>query len=397
MGVLVKANGVEGGTAVYTGEGSVPQFETWENHWPQIVVGRGAASSPATGVPAPEDAGPPAAFFITSVPGFTTPGAAILVNLKVVDAQGLPVAGASPTAAASLGTVSEITDNGDGSYTFTLQLPAGQDGPVQLTAMAGAAQGSLVLPTLANAGDLSSNNGTTPQPPRQPRASTSTSGSTMRYRLLAMDMAYSHTATSSGQASVPSEVSYTKGYPIGVLGVGLQVEGWVPGTPIGFDARVKAGRYRLTVADIAYNDTVYPAMAGLRYRHEVAPGMMAYAGAWGAVLDVPIFRYAEDNTPPLLLTKRLVGGRLGVGFIMETNFILVRAELAETFAPYPVDTHAGVGIDILVVPEIGSFIHVGAEVDQHHMTFRVGDGALADELQVRGRQATVLVGFGGSL
>ncbi len=400
LGVLATANGVRGGAALYVGEGAVPSSSDWTSHWPQVGVARGAATVSAAGPaegggPPPAEVGPPAALTITTVPAFTTPGAAILVNVTVVDAKGFPVNGAAPTIASSLGTVGQITDNGDGTYTLPLQLPPGQDGPVQITGMAGSAQGSLVLPTLENAGSLSNSGGNT-KTPRPPRQSSDVGGKSVRVRFLLMDMSYTHTATSSGDASVPSEVSYKKGYPLGVLGAAVQIEGWVPYPPVGFDARVKAGRYRLTVADINYADAVYPAMAGLRFRGEVAPGMAGYAGLWAHALDVPIFRYAEDNTPPLLLSKAVYGGRLGGGFSMETDLLLIRMEVAETFAPYPVNSHAGLGIDIFVAPEIGSFVHIGAEVDQQHMTFRVGDGALADDVKLRSRQATLFAGFGGA-
>ena len=263
----------------------------------------------------------------------------------------------------------------------------------------GSAQGSLVLPTFENADALTSNSnssGKTPREAREPREPADLGSKNFRFRALAMDMAYKHTATSSGDASVPSEVDYKKGYPVGVLGVGFQLEGWVPGTPAGFDARMKLGRYNLEVGNTGYSDVVYPAMAGLRFRTEVAPGLMGYGGAWAHVTDVPIFRYAEDNTPPLLLTKRIIGARVGGGLMMETDIMMVRLELAETFAPYPVNTHAGLGLDVYVVPDTGTFVHVGAEVDQSHMTFRVGDGILSDELTLRSRQATVLVGVGGA-
>ena len=401
VGLLVSANGVAGATALYVGGAEIASANGWGDRWPQIGVGRGAATisaagEPVEGAPAPKDAGPPAAVTVSSVPPFTTPGAAILVTLRVVDAAGLAVGGAKPTASASLGTVSDIEDKGDGSYTFTVQLPPGQDGPVQITAMAGSAQGSLVLPTFENADALSSSSGGGGKTPREPRQAVDLGSKSFRFRALAMDMSYKHNATSSGDASVPSEVDYKKGYPIGVLGVGLQLDGWVPGTPVGFDARAKLGRYNLEVGNTGYSDVVYPAMAGLRFRTEIAPGLMGYGGAWGHVTDVPIFRYAEDNTPPLLLNKRIIGARLGGGLMMETDMMMVRLELAETFAPFPVNTHAGLGLDVYVAPETGTFVHIGAEVDQSHMTFRVGDGILSDELTVRSRQATVLVGVGGA-
>jgi hypothetical protein len=407
VAVLASANGIEGAATLYVGDHTLSAGTSWDGYWPQVGIGQGAAvASAGTGdggttvAPAPANAGPPAAVTLSSIPAFTTPGAAILVTMRVVDAQGLAVSGAKPTASASLGTVSDITDNGDGSYTFTLQLPPGQDGPVQITAMGGSAQGSLVLPTFENAGSVANNNngssGGSTKTPREPRERADLGGKNFRFRLLAMDMAYTHTATSSGEASVPSEVAYKKGLPVGVLGASMQFEGWVPGTPAGFDARVKAGRYNLEVGNKGYKDAVTPAMAGLRFRGELAPGMLGYAGAWGHVMDVPIFRYAENNTAPLLLSRRVIGGRVGAGFMMETDMVLVRMELAETFAPYPVNTHAGLGIDIYVAPEIGSFVHIGAEVDQQHMTFRVGDGVLSDDLKLRSRQATILVGFGGA-
>ncbi|MCK6524647.1 Ig-like domain-containing protein, partial [Myxococcota bacterium] len=98
------------------------------------------------------DSGPPAAVSVGTVPSYTTPGAAILVTVRVLDAQGKAVVGEPPTINASIGTVGVLSDSGDGSYSVPVQLPPGQDGPLTVTVSVGAAQGAASVPTLASIG-----------------------------------------------------------------------------------------------------------------------------------------------------------------------------------------------------------------------------------------------------
>ncbi|MFT5585465.1 MAG: hypothetical protein ACI9VR_003057, partial [Cognaticolwellia sp.] len=87
--------------------------------------------------------GKPSALLVSTNPSYTTPGAAVLVSIRVQDAQGLPVAGGVPQVKASIGTVGPLTDNGDGSYLVPVQLPAGQDGPLTIQVKMGGAVGSV--------------------------------------------------------------------------------------------------------------------------------------------------------------------------------------------------------------------------------------------------------------
>src|SRR5678816_3054742 len=98
-------------------------------------------------------AGPPASASVTTVPQFTTPGAAIQATVRLVDANQLPVKGQRVIVTSTVGTVSRVTDGGDGSYTANVQLPAGTDGPVTIAASVGTTvKASVSLPTLASMG-----------------------------------------------------------------------------------------------------------------------------------------------------------------------------------------------------------------------------------------------------
>ncbi|MBK7756148.1 MAG: Ig-like domain-containing protein [Deltaproteobacteria bacterium] len=98
------------------------------------------------------DSGPPAAVSVGTVPGYTTPGAAVLVTVRVLDAQGKAVVGEPPKIIASIGTVGVLSDSGDGNYSVPVQLPPGQDGPLTVTVSVGSAQGAASVPTLASLG-----------------------------------------------------------------------------------------------------------------------------------------------------------------------------------------------------------------------------------------------------
>ncbi len=93
--------------------------------------------------------GPPATLTVSTIPPYTTPGAAILVSLTVSDAGGSPLTGLKPKVTASVGAVGAITDNKDGSYNLPVQLPAGKDGPIDITVAVGPVAKAVTLPTFA--------------------------------------------------------------------------------------------------------------------------------------------------------------------------------------------------------------------------------------------------------
>jgi hypothetical protein len=69
------------------------------------------------------------------------------------DANQLPVKAQRVVVTSTVGTVSRVTDGGDGSYTANVQLPAGRDGPVTIAASVGTTvKASVSLPTLASMG-----------------------------------------------------------------------------------------------------------------------------------------------------------------------------------------------------------------------------------------------------
>lgn len=364
--------------------------------------------------------GPPAAVAVTTVPAYTTPGAAILVNIRVMDAQGQAVIDQTPLITATLGRVGAITNNGDGTYNVPLQLPPGQDGPVQIDVAAGSAKGSALLQPLASMGGAaamatdggggqaglggssgggggsSGGGASAPRPPRGGPAG----GTTARVRLTPTVTAFRHGATAPGEFTLPTDASFLA-VPVGL---GASAE-FMPGQGnLTLEARAKAGFYRVQVGLVEptpFIDVVQPLTLGLRYRQPLStPGMHWFVGGWGQLTDVTILRYADDaRTNAELLNKQVLGLRVGGGLQIENDTANVRLELAETLAPtrgkipWPVMTSAGVMVDLAVLPD-NKLLCLGVDYDFQHMRFEVGEGEEIEALTVRSHQATALVGIG---
>jgi hypothetical protein len=367
----------------------------WKSASPTLVV-------PKVG----SDVGPPAALTLTTVPGYTTPGAAILITIAVTDADGNPVVGVKPTLKASVGKLGTIQNNGDGTYNVPLQLPAGVDGPVTLTGQAGPAAGATTLPTFASMGEQvpqtvtdggnsGSNSGSGSDEPKPPR--TPGQANNWHVRLLPTAVYYNHTATrvEEGDGRIPTELSFQRGALKPIPAVSFQVDGHPTGGVVGFDVRLRYGSYKLAIGALEFQDTVFPTMAAVRFRGQMADGMFAYGTAGVQVVDVPIFRYSDALDDVEYQSKVLVGGRLGGGLQIGVDPIDVRLEIAETFAPFPVMTHVDVMVDIKPTPDVPVILSMGYDQDFHHVSMLIGSDD-PDTVQIRARQGALMVGLGGA-
>lgn len=377
----------------------------WRSAVSVLEVGReGAAPS----------AGPPAMVTITTVPPFTTPGAAILATVRVSDALGVSLPGLELELQSSLGTVGALTDNGDGSYNVPIQLPPGQDGPITITASAGDVTRPVLLPTLAQAG-------ATPvatAPGMQPGQPAATGGGGGRVRpaptpgqvggeavarvygglsLLAHDYAMEGT----GEGTTPSQASYSNGnFLKGQFGGVPSVlgGGWVKlgQLPVMLELEASAWLETIEVAGDEFDNTGFQARFGVRY--------FGYLGSspayWYALAGVNhtraiSFAYGDEHRTSVDIEPRsLTGLRLGGGVGVEAGRFFTEFDLAGTWG-------------LAALPQVlAPRLHFGVEVKARTVVFlayayeyrniRVTLDDDGGQLYVRDKFQPLTLGVGGA-
>lgn len=326
-------------------------------------------------------AGPPALVQLSTVPPYTTPGAAILVTVRVADSAGKGVAAQKLAVTAAPATVGTITDNRDGTYTFPVQLPAGVDGPLTLTVGAGPAAGGVTLPTLATAASMA------PQAAaRAPSGPTGSTASVPRAAPAAGEMARGRAAVlltdahggfvqeSNGGQRVLGKVDYqtpVTGF-FGLHGEALYWVGQGGWGAMGAEARAGAQAELFSVLDEGAFSPALTAMVNARYRKSFGVGGIG-GSLGGHYLSGMLFQYTDDSFAKVgLLTFPRIGARAGVQGYVETDRVYVELEAAETFVPFPVDTHVR-GLFEYDLSGLG--VRVGVAWDRRSMAFEADDGA----------------------
>ena len=374
------------------------------------------------------DSGPPAAVSVGTVPGYTTPGAAILVTVRVLDAQGKAVVGEPPTIKASLGTVGVLSDGGDGSYSVPVQLPPGQDGPLTVTVSVGSAQGAASVPTLASMGGpealasggvAPSGGGVAPsggggggggggaRPSgggggggARPSGGGLGDDARLRMRASAFEMAYLQETSSSGLGAAPLGAAFSALPPRGAVGAGLSMEIWPTRGALGIDARTKLGLYRVSVgagiAEVKLIDAVTPTQLGLHYRIRTQSPVSFFVGGWGSLTDTLLFEFETPARASVAGVNQLVyGGRVGGGLMVETERVYARIEVGESFTPLPSVTHAAFTLDVLR-RDSNALWTFGLDYDRHNLSLTLGEGALEDTVTVSAQQITAMAGIGAA-
>ncbi|MCK6516355.1 Ig-like domain-containing protein [Myxococcota bacterium] len=386
---------------------------------------RGASTLRLTRVGA--DSGPPAAVSVATVPGYTTPGAAVLVTVRVLDAQGKAAVGEPPKITASIGTVGVLSDSGDGSYSVPVQLPPGQDGPLTVTVSVGSAQGAASVPTLASLGGpeaLASGGGVPSggggntggaRPSGGGGGGVAPSGgggarpagggggglnddARLRMRASAFEMAYLQETSSSGLGAAPLGAAFSALPPSGAVGAGLSMEIWPTRGALGIDARTKLGLYRVSVgagiAEVKLIDAVTPTQLGLHYRIRTQSPVSFFVGGWGSLTDTLLFEFETPARASVAGVNQLVfGGRVGGGLMIETDRVYARIEVGESFTPLPSVTHAAFTLDVLR-NNSNALWTFGLDYDRHNLSLTVGEGALEDTVTVSAQQITAMAGLG---
>ncbi len=359
-------------------------------------------------------AGPPAMVQLVTVPPFTTPGAAILVTVRVNDASGMAMPGLDIELNSSLGTIGAITDNGDGSYNVPVQLPPGQDGPLTLTATAGEITSPLLLPTLAQAGAVAvaptggaqaggqaATGGT--RPVRQTSAAPGALGGPAKARLyggLSL-LAHDYAMEGTGEGTTPAEAAYVNGnFLKGQFGGAPSVlgGGWVKlgQLPVMLELEASAWLETIEVAGDEYDNPGYQARFGARY-YGMLGTSPAYWYAMGGINHTKAlaFEYGDETRTSVEIgSHALTGLRLGGGIGAEAGRFFVEADASGTWGlhalPQVLAPRLITGFEIK--PGMSVFLSYAFEARNIRIELP-GDGG---QLYVKDKYQPLVLGIGGA-
>ena len=362
------------------------------------------------------DAGPPAMVQMVTVPPFTTPGAAILVTVRVSDATGMAMPGLEVELNASLGTIGALTDNGDGSYNVPVQLPPGQDGPITLTAKAGDITSPLLLPTLAQAGNSAvaagggaqggqapGNTGGGIGRVQQPRGNPGQAGGPATARLyggLSL-LAHDYSMEGTGEGTTPAEAAYVNGnYLKGQFGGAPSVlgGGWVKlgQLPVMLELEASAWLETIEVAGDEYDNTGYQARFGARYYSPLGTSP-AYWYAMAGINHTKALAFAygdETRTSVDISNHGLTGLRLGGGIGAEAGRFFVEADASGTWGlsalPQILTPRVLAGFEV----KPGMLVFLSYAFEARNIRIELpGDGG---QLKVQDKYQPLVLGIGGA-
>jgi hypothetical protein len=135
-------------------------------------------------------------------------------------------------------------------------------------------------------------------------------------------------------------------------------------------------------------------MVGARYRNALGDGPWGWeAGAWFHRTDAVLFVYEDARTDADLVGFSINGLRLGGAVTASLEFADLRFEVAETLAPLPADTFAGLFADLPLPVELAGlplFASAGVTLDVRHTSSKV-EGSKA---WMRDTQGAVVLAVG---
>jgi hypothetical protein len=413
--VRVEATTAEGVLA----EAVLWQREAGEGPWPLIPSGdadvRAFQSTWRSAVASVQlqridgKVGLPARMAVSSTPEFTTPGAAVLVSVRIQDAAGMPVAGRKLKVTTSAGSVGAVSDNGDGSYLIPVQLAAGKDGPMDISVTTGGLSEKVWVPSLESLGGVAAVNadGTVKDKP-QDVASASTGGasagrgeasegaSLMMVRVTGVDMAYDVEVRSPGGASAPVRTNTGRALPLGVAATSVQLELFPTRGRLGGAVDTRLGGWRMGWTNGVEDETtvawVYPTAFEARFRQPLGDSpLRLHLGAGAEVTNAVMFQYVNDlHAAVEPVSASVWGARLSLGMELDTRLVDLRLQAAEAFGPLPIASHVGGALDLGVLPG-PMFLSLTGDADWQHFTVPAeGSG----ELVLRGRQLAIGAGVG---
>ena len=154
--------------------------------------------------------------------------------------------------------------------------------------------------------------------------------------------------TEESSGSVPPKAELA--VPIGVLGIGIQVEYWLMDGALAVEFRERWARFTVDPAGTGASNgqTLNSLHLGARYRMDTGGAVKAEAGVSLHRTNVAAFRYLSSQTDAELVNFNVVGARIGGGIAKSLGPVELRVELAETFAPKPVNTFVGLSGETLL-------------------------------------------------
>lgn len=338
----------------------------WKMAVPAIKIDREGSIPPS---------GPPSMVQVSAVPPYTTPGAAILVQVRVADATGGGVGGQKLEVTSAPAVPGTVTDNRDGTYNVPVQLPAGVDGPVTVIVKAGGATGSVVLQTLAEAGPIAKA-GPTGGGPKTPKAGGGfkQSGGMARMRVSAgLTDAHGGLEMDVDGSDLPEGVAFNSP-GAGFWGAAAQGQYWVVNADFGgIGADVRAGTVveLFNVGGNGYGHVGHDLILGARYRKPFGPFSVQGALAYHST-QAPAFTYSDETrVDAALIAVPVMGVRVGGLAVLELGRVYLSLEAAETFAPHPAVTHFDLYGDVMITDAIG--VRIGVADDLRWVKFDEGN------------------------
>jgi len=170
-------------------------------------------------------------------------------------------------------------------------------------------------------------------------------------------ISFQQTHESNDNSVIPSSASYARGLAKGVLGIKARALARVWDDKLHVELDARWGQYSLKTGLCEADDGgdctteshgLKGLLAGAKYRHPVE-GVVPFfveGGLWLYQTDIVSFEYNESRTGALQKGHSMTGARLGAGLSTQAGPISVDFMLAETFAPAPVDTSLGLGVDM---------------------------------------------------
>ena len=144
---------------------------------------------------------------------------------------------------------------------------------------------------------------------------------------------------------LPPEASFQLGLAGGVTGLALGAEYWILSDLLAAEFHWRRGSYSLAVGSTEASDALSSMVVGARFRPTLSNGLVVDALVGFHMTDIVAFRYESVRASAEVLNLQMSGLRVGAAINYEIAGFALRAELAETFAPGPLDTHLGFQFD----------------------------------------------------
>ncbi len=271
--------------------------------------------------------------------------------------------------------------------------------PIVIPTQASPAQGSPASASPPPAGVAGAARPSTPsaRAPRPPAPAAPTEWATLRVGGGLINSRGTYTQTSDAGAQLLGQASFeTPG--AGFFGFAADAV-WLPlplsfGT-LGLDVRARAQLEWFNVGESPFINVQRDLIGAARYRRGLG-GPFSVEGSLGAHYTTGVlFRYSDAaRTRAEILNFPLIGVRLGALASVEAGRVYASLELAETFAPFPIDTHAEALVDI-VTGDTPTTLRIGATWDRRSMRYKAeGVGSDVGLASVEQTQFGVQIGAG---